>query len=50
MGVDYDPEEFDYDQFVENEFGNTGQSRNSPQILWALVALILVFIFLLSYF
>ena len=50
MGVDYDPEEFDYDQFVENEFGNAEKSRNSRQILWALVALILAFIFLLSYF
>ncbi len=50
MGVDYDADEFDYDEFVESEFGSSETKRSPRQILWAVVALILVLFFLFSYF
>ena len=50
IGVDYDPEEFDYDRFVESEFG-TGQKRGGGRpIWWSVVAIILVIILLSAFF
>lgn len=50
MGVDYDPDEFDYDAFVENEFAEGRRRPPAKQWLWGLVAAILVILFLFLIF
>ena len=50
MGVDYDADEFDYDAFVENEFGEGRKRPQAKQWFLGLVAVILTILFLLLIF
>lgn len=50
MGVDYDADEFDYDAFVENEFGEEKRRPQAKQWFLWLVAAILVILFLFLIF
>lgn len=50
MGVDYDADEFDYDTFVENEFGEGRKRPQAKQWFLGLVAAILAILFLFLIF
>ena len=51
MGVDYDADEFDYDAFVENEFGEgERKSPRAKQWFLGLVAALLAVLFLFLIF
>ncbi len=49
LGVDYDADEFNYEEFVENEFGKAKPALNRRQIVISIVALLLIVIFIASY-
>ncbi|MEZ5299927.1 MAG: hypothetical protein R3F11_04555 [Verrucomicrobiales bacterium] len=41
----YDPEEFDYDQFLEDEFGGRQKKKSGKEILWIATAVLLLIAF-----
>ena len=49
LGIPDDPEEFDYNEFVEREFEGKKPHRSKTG-LWFVVALVLVFLFALAIF
>lgn len=48
MGYDDEDDDFDYDEFIESEFGSPPRAR-SVRYRWQLVAMGLVALFALSY-
>jgi hypothetical protein len=46
LGIPDPDEDFDYDEFVKNEFGPGTDRRTQPHWVWVLVALIIVAVFL----
>ena len=48
MSYDDDEEDFDYEEFVEREFGTQVRSKNVP-LHWQIVAMALVLLFVLSF-
>ena len=47
MSYDDEDDEFDYDEFVEREFGTQLRSKSVP-VHWQAVAIVLVVLFVLS--
>ena len=50
IGVEYDPDEFDYKAFVEDEFGAQKGAWDGRRIILAVIAFVLAGLFLFSYF
>ena len=50
IGVDYDPDDFDYKGFVEDEFGSQRATWNGRRLILAVIAFILASLFLFAYF
>ena len=48
MSYDDDEDDFDYDEFIEREFGNPMRSKDTPWH-WQAVAIGLVILFVLSF-
>jgi hypothetical protein len=50
-GVDLPDDDFDYDDFIQREFGNTSSSRPgiSKQTFWRIVAAIVLGVMILGY-
>ncbi len=48
MSYDDDDDDFDYDEFVEREFGRPLRSKSTP-LHWQIVAIVLVIVFFLSF-
>lgn len=46
LGVPDPDVEFDYEEFVENEFGSGGKKRAQPHWLWVAVALVIIAVML----
>lgn len=46
LGIPDPDEEFDYDAFVENEFGRGENKSARPKLLWVFVAIVVVAVFL----
>lgn len=47
-GVDLPEEDFDYDEFVEREFGGRGSRKSLRDYFWWFVALVLLILFALG--
>ena len=50
MGIDYDEEAFDYNQYLMEEFGSNSAANRSGRWWVAVVAVVLVILFLAAYF
>ncbi|MDA7511555.1 zinc ribbon domain-containing protein [bacterium] len=50
IGVDYDPDDFDYKEFAEDEFGSQPTNWNGRRVILTVIAFILASLFLFSYF
>ena len=50
IGVDYDSSDFNYDEFIDREFGSNQSSWDRRRVVMAVIAIGLVFVFLFAFF